>query len=357
MAKPTVYGLIQTQGIFQLSGIVDGMGREKTYQEQEMKKGGLMRTVRFSVLTSNENKLFLELQGNEKQKIYVYNKDEKKSIELDFKNRTKIPKNYKLIGVNLGLKKIRNEKDKVVNDKKILCPFDATNEIFENLQDGQSVFIKGNLEFSSYQVDDNTRRNKKLVPNQISLTSKDINFEDDKFQETNNFSQTIVFTGIEKDKEQDGKYIINGLVVTYSTIEEVEFVCYNKTLANNIKKKIKPYTAMKVHGDLSQKLNVETVETENEWGQADKTNVVRNFAQLEFIVQGVDPATFDTETYTQENIEKAQQLILEAGTKYIQDKQKEGEKSKMEEEFEEEEKDWGKDFEESTDEYTQEDDF
>lgn len=55
-----------------------------------------------------------------------------------------------MIGVKVGVKKIVDKKGNEVNDKKVLTEFDACEEIGTNLKDDASVFVKGNLEFSTY---------------------------------------------------------------------------------------------------------------------------------------------------------------------------------------------------------------
>ena len=62
---------------------------------------------------------------------------------------------------------------KTVNDKKTLTDFDACKEIKDNLKDGESVFIRGNLDYSSFTDDKgNKRTSTKLVPIRFLFVQK-----------------------------------------------------------------------------------------------------------------------------------------------------------------------------------------
>jgi hypothetical protein len=89
-----------------------------------------------------------------------------------------------MIGVNLGLTKTAGKDGKAVNDKKTMHSFDACEYIKKNLKDDMSVFIRGNVDFSSYtDKDGNVRRSVKYVPNQISMC-KEVEF--DKYDDADN---------------------------------------------------------------------------------------------------------------------------------------------------------------------------
>ena len=103
--------------------------------------------------TKKKGRLF-DLQGMEQENVYFSKRAEKKGEKAD---TVKVPwadrfsynrEGYRMIGKNIGVKKKVDSEGKTVNDKKILTDFDACKEVKENLKDGTSVFIRGNLDYS-----------------------------------------------------------------------------------------------------------------------------------------------------------------------------------------------------------------
>ena len=160
--------------------------------------------------------------------------------------------------MRLGIEKDKDGK----NIQQVLTEFDACKEIGTNIKDGMSVFTKGKIEFSSFDSTDGKKRSIKFIPQQISLCSKDIDFEDEGFEIKADFSQQIIFMGIEKN---DNIFIVKAKIVTYSSIEDTEFIIKDKNLANTFRQKLKPYNAIQVHGRIEVTENVEEVADENGW--------------------------------------------------------------------------------------------
>lgn len=314
MAKERIFDLPETKGSFQLSGIVTGTKKDGFYKEIKTKNGKDMAIVNFGVNYDDGKTLYLNIQGMEQDNVYF----SKKSDEKDGKNDTqKVPwsdrftykrEGYRLIGKNIGVKKIVNEKGEEVNDKKILTDYDAAKEIKENLIDDKSVFTRGIFEYSHYTDDDgNVRRNVKLVPNQVSLC-KSIDFSEEGFEPNANFSQTIVFMGIEQEKENDkptGRFVVLAKIVNYSTIEDAEFIIEAKELATLFKKNLKSYTAIKVSGKMTCTTQTEEITDEDNWGEEDKMEKVISPTKREFVITGAKPSTIDKELFSQDKIEAA----------------------------------------------------
>jgi hypothetical protein len=76
---------------------------------------------------------------------------------------------------------------------------------------------------------------------------------------------TIVFMAIDKDKDEEGKFIVTGSMVNYNNIVETDVIVRKPKLAQNLKK-LKPYTAIKVHGDLIGSVQETVVEEDDGWG-------------------------------------------------------------------------------------------
>ena len=168
-----LFELPQTKGTFQVRGIVSGVEKDNFYTEKKTKTGNDFRMVNFGVEYEDKKTIYPSLNGMPRDKVYFSKKNEDGKTEVKaiaWKDRIKkAPEGYRMIGVLAGLQKIKDENGKVRNDNKTLTEYDACEYISENLQDGDSVFVKGNLEFGSYtNKDGEVSRTTKFVPTQIS---------------------------------------------------------------------------------------------------------------------------------------------------------------------------------------------
>lgn len=322
MAKERIFDLPETKGNFQLKGIVTGTGKDGFYKEKKTRTQKDMRIVNFGAEYADGKTMYVNLQGMTQDFVYFSKKAEKKgdkatTEKVSWADRFSYNREgFRLIGKNVGVKKKVDSEGKTVNDKKTLTDFDACKEIRENLKDGQSVFMKGSLDYSSFTDDNGNKKSSvKLIPAQISLCA-DINFKDEKYTQQNDFNQVIVFMGIDKEKDDNekatGRFIVTAKIVTYSTIEDVEFIIENEKLANTFRKNLKPYNAIKVSGHVVTATQVEIVEDEDEWGESDAMERPSNPTKREFIITGAKGSTKDTETYAQDKMEEAMAKIAKA---------------------------------------------
>lgn len=321
--KGRLFDLPETKGSFQLKGIVSGTEKENFFKEIKTKKSNKdMRMINFGVNYADGNTLYVNLQGMEQDKVYFSKKAENKgdkpeTIPVSWTDRFSYNREgFRLIGKNIGVKKKVDGNGKTVNDKKIMTDFDACREVYENLKDGASVFIRGILDYSSFLDDKgNKKTSTKLVPNQISLCA-DIDFNDDNFAQQNDFNQVIIYMGIDQEKKDDkptGRFVVAAKIVTYSNIEDVEFIIENKDLANKFRKSLKPYNAIKVSGHMVSSTQIETVvDEEDDWGEEDAIEKVSAPAKREFIITGAKGSTVDKELYTEANVTEAMSKIVQA---------------------------------------------
>lgn len=313
MAKARLFDLQETKGIFQLKGIVTGHDKDTFYKESKTKTQKDMRRVNFGVTFDREKTTYISMQGMTQDKVY-FSKQVKKgekgeTVSVAWADRHTFKRDdFGLIGTKVGVKKTVDGKGNTVNDKKVLTDFDACKEVGENLKDNQSVFIKGKLEFSSYKADNGEmRKSTKLVPNQISLC-KDVDFGEDEFEAVHDFTQTIIFTGIDQEKENDkptGRFVVSAKIITYSTIEDAEFIVADSSLANIFRKNLKPYYAIEVWGKLDVASQTEEVEDEDDWGESNNMNKQLTPTRREFVITGAKRSSVDKETYSEEAIEAA----------------------------------------------------
>lgn len=306
--KSTPHDLQQTNGTFILCGVVSGTEKENFYRETKTKTDKPFRSVTFGVEFDKDKREYVSLSGMQREQV-VFSKRETtngqtKTVteKVNWKDRFTFKKEgYSLLGVHLGLTKTKDSNGKETNEKKIAVEFDACNEIGTHLKDGSSVFVRGKTEFSTYQDKHYT----KFVPQQISLCSKDIDFDDEKFEPNARFTQTIIFMGIEKSADTEGKFIISGKVVGYNSIEDVELVTYNSKLAKTLKKALKPYNAIEVFGNISVTSSVEEVEEDDEWGESNKMERNNSPFIRELVVTGANKDSIDKTLYSEESVESA----------------------------------------------------
>ena len=327
MAEPKTKGrlfdLPETKGAFQLKGIVSGMEKDTAYKEIKTKSNKDMRMLNFGTSYADGETLYVNLQGMEQDNVYFSKRAEKKG---DKPETVKVPwadrfsynrEGFRLIGKNIGVKKKVDSEGKTVNDKKTLTDFDACKEVKENLKDGASVFIRGNLDYSSYTDDKGNKRTfTKLVPNQISLCSE-VKFDDEKYEKQNDFNQVIIFMGIDQEKDDNdkptGRFVVLAKIVTYNNIEDVQFIIEDKALANKFKKSLSPYNAIKVSGHMVSSTQTETVTTDDDdWGEEDAMEKVSAPTKREFIITGAKGSSIDKELYTEKNVTEAIAKIKQA---------------------------------------------
>lgn len=317
-----LFELPETKGTFQVQGIVNGVEKDKFYTTSKTKTNKDFRRVNFGCEYDAKKSIYLDLNGMPQKEVYFSKrnqdgKTETKKIPWDKRN-TFNEQGFRMIGVNLGIVKVANEENKMVNDKKTMHSFDACEYIKENLKDDASVFVKGNIDFSSYfDKNGNLARGIKYIPNQISLC-KDVDFEEYDYidkKPKHHFTQAIVFNGIEQEKEDDkatGRFIVSAQVVTWNDIVSTEFIITDKNLAGLFRKNLKPYNAITVHGCIEVTQQVETVVEEDGWGEANEMNSNRSPFKTEMIITGATPSTIDRETYTEANVNEALNKIRNA---------------------------------------------
>jgi hypothetical protein len=318
MAEKKGLGLPQTKGVFQLRGIVTGMKRENALKEGETKTKKKRNVLTFGVNTAPESTVYVTVEGMEKDEVYFGKRSEVKgekgeTIKVPWQKRfDKQPEGFNLFGISLGI-----EKDEEGNNiKRILTEYDATTEIYNKLQDGQSVFVRGDIEYSSFKSNGELKKNKKFVIKNLYL-ARDIDFEAEDFKEVNDFKQKIIFMGIEKvEDKNDPRFQVNAKIVTYQSVEDTEFIIRDTSLANQFRKNLKPYTAIDVWGTIFNKIDTEDVDdaAKSVWGQQDKFKQVKNNYIRELVITGADPETIDTGTYTEEVIEEALAALNVFGT-------------------------------------------
>ena len=230
-----IFDLPETRGNFQVKGIVSGAEKDRFYTEKKTQTGKDFRAVNFGCEYNDKQTIYMNLNGMPQQDVHFSKKNQNtgktETKKVAWANRNKFnEEGWRMIGVNLGLVKTTDKDGKSVNDKKTMHAFDACEYIKKNLNDDMSTFVRGTIDFSSYtDKEGNVRRSVKYVPNQISLC-KDVDFceyNDVDNKPVHDFTQTIVFIGVDKEKENDkdtGRFVVSAKIVTWSDIVDTEFI-------------------------------------------------------------------------------------------------------------------------------------
>ena len=222
-----IFELPQTKGTFQMMGAVSGTQSKNFYKEIKTSKGNDFRSVFFSVKTREDSAPNnVSLTGMPREFVYFSRREDKaKGIERDTKKipfadryANILPEEYRMIGINIGLERKETEGGKSENVKKTLADFDACKEIAEKLQDDSTVFVRGNVDFSTYEG----KHRVQFTPGQVSLCSKPVDFTAENVSENALFTQHMVFVGISMDKEKN-EAVVSAKIVAYNTIEDAVF--------------------------------------------------------------------------------------------------------------------------------------
>ncbi len=305
MAKPNPIGLQVTKGSFQVRGIVRGTDKDFFYKELTTKTNKPMRMINFGIEYNTGKFLYVHLNGMEKDKVYfsraITKNGEKTSetINIPWSERFNFhDENCRMMGVNLGIVKTVDSKGDMVNDKQTMTEYDACKYIADNLEEKASVFIKGKIEFSTY----NGKQKTNFVPTQISLC-KPVDFDATNFKETASFDQTIILMGV--NKISDKQHSVSAKVVDYNSLENTELIVEDPLFVKTLKT-LKPYTSVKLFGEIrARKDTVEVKSSNGYWGAANPMEQVNNQTVWELVVTGGDDSSVDTTLYNEKSVNAA----------------------------------------------------
>lgn len=312
--KKGEHGLPLTEGQFKVRGFVEGVKKDTFFTQKPQKNGFERNTVNFGVKTSNDSEVYVQISDAEKEDAFFYKKSATKGEKGETKKISWAQrKNFKEegfepIGVSVGLEKDEKNKNIITN----MFDYDAAEYLSKKLEDDMPIMIVGELEFSSFETENGKNRSKKLKIKKIYNSIVDFSKED--FKEESFFKQKCLFMEIVqatkdgKPDTEDPRWIVKAKIVTYKTLEDIEFVIRNKTLASNFKKHLKPYNRIAVHGAINNKRMVKEVEntaTDDWGGESDPFNVVGNPRKFEFEITGIETKDIDTKTYSEDIVTKA----------------------------------------------------
>lgn len=330
--------LEETKGSFKVIGKVSRIDRDGAFREEVMDKpnnknhGRTYRSVRFGVKTSPTNEITVQTFDYEPEKVFMWN-SKKREEDENYKG-DRIPystwleqeedlkeQGYVVLQSRIGLEYGEDGKLKTRGVPRYV----ASKEIYNNLENGDSVVIEGTIRHSSY-----TNRNDQVVKQtQYTIEKvfkiKDIDFEAEDFEEVSYFEQEMVFVDADMDKKE-GKAYVTGRVIDWNgNFEDAEFIVNftddegnvdssMQKLADAMSKKMKFGDVINVFGDALNRVVIEEVEDEDddeddllaELGGKTKPKHAQSFTSRTYIselqIHGVD--AWDKGVYEEDDFVK-----------------------------------------------------
>lgn len=290
--------LQQTKGSYKVAGIVSGLLNKSAYSEGIGKNGKPWRSIRFFVSTSPVNQIPIELFGSEQDFVYPYSSKDKKSQKMPFHMRSQVPQGYHIIGVNAtipaGTKTVSN------------VDYDAVEYIYQNLSEGDRVWVNGETEFRKFEnKQGNIVNSVRHTIKSIGIADKEIDFNAPDFKERAEFEQEIVV--LDSIVERDlNKVIVNAYTIGYGDkLNEAQFAINldtHKEFGNNFVKKCTYGTWIKVYGKIISAVELGDPEpVVDEWGGEIPDSYNRPIKNTIRELRIVGAADYEPKRYTEED--------------------------------------------------------
>lgn len=318
------HDLRQTKTMFQLTGLLNGVDKDKFYVEGETSKTKRKTNrTRFGIKTTPKCTIFgVGLDGFVMDSV-------KYAVAGDFKDQREVSWNdrysTKVLSATFGDNSyvLNNAKtvalDKTVTDdkgkiqKKRLTNYDANAELNTlvstgKINDETKVFVRGVIKPYTYS---NGNKGVNLEPSYIGLSSNTTPLEElteQEVYENSLFEMEIVVKEVAK---YDDKWTASAYIVGYDFIEEMDFGFTSDAMAEAFAT-LKPYTMIKCQGMISYVMDSEPVEVETKkvnmfssgkFKTVDVENRVGNGGyKMVYLIDSADADTIDTESYSEESV-------------------------------------------------------
>ena len=320
------------RGTFAIRGIVTTFDKVEGFV-QKTKTGKEMRRIRFSVTSSEGNIHSLQLQSFQSENVYFSGREKQEdgtekivTEQVAWNNRLKYKKEgfLPIDRVSYGLKKVVNpDTNKEENERHIKLTYDAIEDIYNSLEVGMSVYVRGNIQVEEYTAQNGEKRNTtRLIPNQISLTGSPIDFNAEDFKEQAVFELGVIAEDIEFSGTEEAT--ITGLFIGNQRLGRQTLVVRNDecfkddpefdltNLLNGLRsvKAYKPYVCLTFVGNMVNAAGREVAEPEattNPFKFKNTKSPLRPTGsgfRREFLCKGVIDSLIDMDTYTPENVDQ-----------------------------------------------------
>lgn len=320
--------LEQTKGVFKVKGLVKNLDRDNAYEEGERvggkNEGRTYRKLNMGVQTAEDNQIRLGMYAYEPEKVFLWNSEKRKKDSsykgerMDYYEYLDKKEVLKANGTAVLQARVGTEyDDKGKLQSSGMTSFEATEEIYDNVDNDDSVYVEGQISYSTFknkQDEEVTATNYNIE--RLFVAKDDFDLEDEDYEEQNYYEQEFVFVDAMVDKENE-KVIVTGRIIDYhqNTIDTSFSINYAddedmKKLAKNITKKFKFGDLVTVFGEiLNQAVSTEVEEEDDDLlaglgGKsqpkfATRTNVAYN---REMTIDGV--LKWEKQKYTPEDFEK-----------------------------------------------------
>ena len=207
--------LEETRGKFTLVGKVAGMDRQNAYSEDVQQDGNYAgkkrRRLNIGIRTSDTNEIFVGMFSFLPDKVYLWDNKERKTVNVPYEtwknNREGFESNKQIpLQSNINLS----------GTPQHLPSWDAMEYINQNLNNGDSVRVSGDISYNQYknkQTGDMVTSTNYNITNVTKLDTP-LDFEAEDFVEVNTFRQPFVYVDGYND-EEDKKFRIDGYAINY----------------------------------------------------------------------------------------------------------------------------------------------
>ena len=231
--------LQQTKNAFKFIGTVTRIDKDGAYKEEEMEKGVMegktYRKLQFGVKTSDTNDMRVEMFDFEPKEVFLWNSEMTKE-DPSYRGK-KIPfdewmedqdelreEGHAVLQTRIGV--TQDEDGKVISQG--LPSFVASEVVFDNLFNGDSVVVEGSIRYSSYEnKDGKTIEQKQFNIEKLFKLKKEVDFGAENFEEVTYFEQEMVFVEAYQEKEDKAKkkVVVVGRTIDYKgNFYDTEFI-------------------------------------------------------------------------------------------------------------------------------------
>ena len=329
--------LKQTKSGFKVIGKVSKIDKDFAWKQDQAKKGKregeTFRSLRFGVKTSETNEITVSMFDYEPTEVFMWNSD-KKEKDSNYKG-DRFPfgvweeqqeelreQGYAVLQTRVGLTYDENGKIQ----SKGLPSYVASQEIYNNIENGDSVVVEGEIRYSKYKnaKDEEVEQKSFIIKKLFKL--KDIDFEDAKFEEVSYFEQEIVFVDADIDKKEGKAYVTGRTIDFMDNFHDTQMIVNFKNeqgeidkdmvkLTEAFAKKFKFGDLVTVYGNVVNRVIVKEVEDNDddkekdlfaEFGGKKKPTHAQSYTAKTYIsemsIEGIDG--YKEKHYTEEDFVK-----------------------------------------------------
>lgn len=216
---PVMYGNFRVRGKVEILKKEGFNSTTKTNREK--------RSLNLGIRTSKDNLIFINMSAVAQDNVYFVKRDQETRKTVDTKiipwadrlsnnlSEEYVPMSNVLVGVEQTEETNENGAAVLKNNSVNRIMFDALQDVYDHVEVGDDLFVRGSVSVESYFTNSGEKRNVvRLNPTQISKRTqiKPYDFNDPEYAEENVITQTIIPQSIEFDDDKT-RAIIYGLVI------------------------------------------------------------------------------------------------------------------------------------------------